>query len=63
MEDHEIESLAQDLANDVKDSGANRIVIHSEGRFHSISPVEFEALKDRLRVLLPHLSVVYQLSN
>ena len=63
MEDHEIESLAQDLVNDVKGSGVNRIVIKSEGKSQSISPVAFEALKERLCTLLPGVSVVYELSK
>jgi diacylglycerol kinase family enzyme len=63
MENHEIESLAQDLANDAKESGVNRIVINSEGEAYSLSPYAFEVLKKRLHVLLPDVAVEYQQSK
>jgi diacylglycerol kinase family enzyme len=63
MENHAIENLAQDLANDAKKNGIKRIVINSEGEAYSLSPYDFEMLKKRLHVLLPEVAVEYQLSK
>lgn len=62
MEKQALESLAQDLANDVRDSDVKHIVINSEGKSQSISLSEFETLREHLSSLAPDVSVVYQLS-
>lgn len=63
MRNEEVESLAQDLARDVQESGVTEIVITSEGKLQSMSLSDFDILKVRLSELVPGLTVLYKLKT
>ena len=63
MRNEEVESLAQDLARDVQESGVTEIVITSEGKLQSMSLSDFDILKVRLSELVPGITVLYKLKT
>ena len=57
---HEIETLAQDLARDVRETKYEEIMIYADGNANSMSKAQFEILGETLALLAPGIPVVYR---